>query len=393
MEDERRINWLSLFIKIVIIFIFALIIIWLVSKIINKNKLSETFNNNINNMEKVSIEYFKGIDLPLDKGKSIKITLEELIEKELIVSINNDGKNICDTKNSYSKITREKKNYIVETKLICGKEKNTITKKFDLKDCRNCNNSIEKDNSEQKETNTKSQNKYSNAGTSNNSSSNNEKDTYYEYVKEWTTYTKWMRGSTTGTNIENKYEYYGIDQKTYYTIGFIKKDDINKSSITYTLKLDNVPNSKYYFTTVDEVSYFNSNDESEYLNEKNVSLYNNKNIKIPNEISSYSLKYNNFAYKLSPYYRQGSFYVNVTIYITDINNVKTYYDSNIKENIYLIPLKLNIKFASNEITSTKPSGDYETISYYRYVETNRDVIWSTEDYVEGYTKTGNTKVQ
>ncbi len=81
----------------------------------------------------------------------------------------------------------------------------------------------------------------------------------------------------------------------------------------------------------------------EYLNEKNVSLYNNKNIKIPNEISSYSLKYNNFAYKLSPYYRQGSFYVNVTIYITDINNVKTYYDSNIKENIYLIPLKLNIK--------------------------------------------------
>ena len=55
MEDERRINWLSLFIKIVIIFIFALIIIWLVSKIINKNKLSETFNNNINNMEKVSI--------------------------------------------------------------------------------------------------------------------------------------------------------------------------------------------------------------------------------------------------------------------------------------------------------------------------------------------------
>ena len=393
MEDERRINWLSLFIKIVIIFIFALIIIWLVSKIINKNKLSETFNNNINNMEKVSIEYFKGIDLPIDKGKSIKITLEELIEKELIVSVNNDGKNICDTKNSYSKITREKKNYIVETKLICGKEKNTITKKFDLKDCRNCNNSVEKDNSEQKETNTKYQNKDSNAGTSNNSSSNNEKDTYYEYVKEWTTYTKWMRGSTTGTNIENKYEYYGIDQKTYYTIGFIKKDDINKSSITYTLKLDNVPNSKYYFTTVDEVSYFNSNDASEYLNEKNVSLYNNKNIKIPNEISSYSLKYNNFAYKLSPYYRQGSFYVNVTIYITDINNVKTYYDSNIKENIYLIPLKLNIKIASNEITSTKPSGDYETISYYRYVETNRDVIWSTEDYVEGYTKTGNTKVQ
>ena len=38
MEDERQINWLSLFIKIIIIFIFAIILIWLVSKIINSSK-------------------------------------------------------------------------------------------------------------------------------------------------------------------------------------------------------------------------------------------------------------------------------------------------------------------------------------------------------------------
>ena len=48
MEDENRINWLGLFIKIVIIFIFALIIVWLVVKIIGRNKLSDTFKNNIN---------------------------------------------------------------------------------------------------------------------------------------------------------------------------------------------------------------------------------------------------------------------------------------------------------------------------------------------------------
>ena len=48
--------------------------------------------------------------------------------------------------------------------------------------------------------------------------------------------------------------------------------------------------------------------------------------------------------------------------------------------------------SSNEISENKPSGDYETISYYRYVETSRDVIWSTEEAVEGYTKTGNTKL-
>ena len=29
----------------------------------------------------------------------------------------------------------------------------------------------------------------------------------------------------------------------------------------------------------------------------------------------------------------------------------------------------------------------------RYIQKNRDVIWSEDNYVEGYTKTGNTKVQ
>ena len=97
MESERRISWLSLFIRIIIIFVFALIVIWLVSKIISKNKLSEAFTSNINNMEKVSVEYFKGVDLPLEKGQSIKITLGEMIEKKLIVSTNSDGKASCDT--------------------------------------------------------------------------------------------------------------------------------------------------------------------------------------------------------------------------------------------------------------------------------------------------------
>ena len=68
MEDEKKINWLSLFIKIVIAFAFILIIVWLVSKLINRNKLSDTFKNNINNMETVAVKYFKDIDLPVYKS-------------------------------------------------------------------------------------------------------------------------------------------------------------------------------------------------------------------------------------------------------------------------------------------------------------------------------------
>ena len=382
MEKENKINWLSLFIKIVIIFIFIIIVIWLVSKLIGRNNLSEKFVDNINNMQEVSLNYFKKIDLPLEKGKSIKITLKEMIEKEMLV-LNEDLKNSCDLDNSYSKITREKDNYKVETKLECGKENDTITTKFELKDCQNCNaGSNKEDNSSNNDKNEKEE--------VSSSEENASKVTYYEHVKETVTYTKWMRGSKEGSNIENRYEYYGTAKDEYYSLGIINKNDIEKNTITYTLKLDKVPNSKYYFTTIKESSYYNSNEKKEYINENKISI--NDDIEI-NKIEKYSLKEENFSYKLSPYYRKGNFYVDVTVNIKNIDNLESYYDAKTKKEIYLVPIKFIVKFASNIISEEKPAGDYETISYYRYVETNREVIWSTEEYVEGYTKTGNTKIK
>lgn len=382
MEDEKRINWLSLFIKIVIVFIFILIIIWLVSKIVGNNKLSETFKNNINNMEKVSIDYFKTIDLPLEKGESVKITLKELIDKKLIVSTNNDSDSTCDTKKSYSQITREKNKYIVETTLKCGKEKDTITKDFSLKDCKNCNI---KENNKDKE---KPSNNKENTNSNNSSSSKGTK--YYEHVKETTEYTKWMRGTTTGENIENRYEYYGIAYETYYTIGTIPTDE---KTITYILKLEEVPNNKYYFTTIKEIECFNEYEKDNFKNENKISIYEGIEPELPENILEYSLSESNITYKLSPYYREGNYYIRVTITIKDASDIKSYYNNEIQKNVYLIPLKINVKFASNEIKGTKPSGEYETISYYRYVMVNKETVWSTKKTVKGYTNTGKTKVE
>lgn len=379
MESEKRINWLSLFIKIIILFIFVLIIIWLICKIVGNNKLSETFINNIENMEKVSIEYFKTVDLPLDKGKNLKITLDELIEKKLLILEDSNSENSCDKHNSYSEITREKNKYIIKTTLTCGKEKDTIRTNFSLNDCKNC----------QENQNNKDEVKEENSN--NNENNNNTQGiTYYEHTKENTSYTKWMRGSTTGENIENKYEYYGIAYDTYYTLGVISAD---QKSITYTLKLNNVPNSRYYFTTIEEVNNYLETEENQYLDEKDVSIYKGSKTNIPDEISKYSLRETNFTYKLSPYYRKGSFYIRVTININNTDGIDTYYDNKLKEKAYLVPLKVKIKFASNNISETKPNGLYETISYYRYVTVNKETIWSTEKYVKGYTKTGNTQIK
>lgn len=380
MEDEKKINWLSLFIKIVIAFAFILIIVWLVSKLINRNKLSDTFKNNINNMETVAVKYFKDIDLPTKQGESIKVTLGEMIEKELIVSVKTSEGGKCDTKDSYSKITRKKDNYEVETRLECGKEENTITRKFSFNDCKNCT-------TDTKNNNTKNNDTKNNNTDGNNSTNNSNKSTgvtYYEYVKEWTTYTKWMKGNKTGDNIENKYEYYGTAEKTYYSLGIINKKDIKDNTIEYRLKLNDVPNSKYYFTTIKESSYYN--DEKEFASDKSISVVKDSSLTIDN-IEEYSLKENNFTYKLTPYYYKGTFYINVKVNIKSLEGIK-----NIKDK-YLVPIKITIKFNSGDIVTTKSEGSYDTITYYRYIQKNRDVIWSADNYVEGYTKTGNTKVQ
>ena len=329
MEDEKKINWLSLFIKIVIAFAFILIIVWLVSKLINRNKLSDTFKNNINNMETVAVKYFKDIDLPTKQGESIKVTLGEMIEKELIVSVKTSEGGKCDTKDSYSKITRKKDNYEVETRLECGKEKNTITRKFSFNDCKNCT-------TDTKNNNTKNNDTKNNNTDGNNSTNNSNKSTgvtYYEYVKEWKTYTKWMKGNKTGENIENKYKYYATAEKTYYSLGIINKKDIKDNTIEYRLKLNDVPNSKYYFTTIKESSYYN--DEKEFASDKSISVVKDGSLNIDN-IKEYSLKENNFTYKLTPYYYKGTFYINVKVNIKSLEGIK-----NIKDK-YLVPIKITI---------------------------------------------------
>lgn len=377
MEKEKKINWLELFIKIIIVFIFILIIVWLVAKIANKNKLSDTFKNNINNMEKVATDYFKDVDLPLEKGKSKEITLGEMLEKGLIVSSEDQKEGSCDTTKSFSKITRKKDNYVLETTLECGNEKSTISKKFSFKDCKNCDN--------------KSNDKTTNDDNASKSTTTSNGVTYYEYEKVTTSYTKWMKGTVTGNNVENRYEYYGVASDTYYSLGVIKDSDFKVgNTITYTLKLNNVPNKDYYFSSILEEAYYTSSDESKYTNEQKVSM-NKDNISIPKSISKYSLNSNNFTYTLSPYYRKGVFYIDVELTITSTNGVNTYNTG--KKEVYFVPLKLNIKFASDNITSTKPTGDYDTISYYRYVETKKDIVWSSDSSVEGYTRTGKSEIR
>lgn len=74
-----------------------------VKTILDNNKSSrieETFNTNINNMKIASQNYF-------ENNESNKVTLQELIDNNLLTNLKDSEENICDT-NSYSEISDDK---------------------------------------------------------------------------------------------------------------------------------------------------------------------------------------------------------------------------------------------------------------------------------------------
>ncbi len=130
MYEDRKysFNWLNLFIKVLIFVIFALLSLWLVSKIILKNNADskERFQNNLQHMKEVSREYFVSDNLPSSVGDKKRITLQEMYNNKLLLQLTDEYGNTCDSKESYSEATKMDKYYTLRIELTCSKMKNYI---------------------------------------------------------------------------------------------------------------------------------------------------------------------------------------------------------------------------------------------------------------------------
>lgn len=219
-EREYGINWLGLFIKVIIFVVVVLLAIWLLSKLFRKEKgLSFEENNNL--FKDATIEYFKE-NLPEQRKKN-KVTLKQLISWDYLDELKNEKGKKCNKTDSLSTIEIEDDYYLVKSTLICGKEKETSYIKLGNENCKDCNIKIdglkeiekEKPKEEQENNNEEVQSGNSKGPSVNNQVSqenntqNNEETTepqpiiLYEYVKETDEYSDWYNGKVTGTNIEN----------------------------------------------------------------------------------------------------------------------------------------------------------------------------------------------
>lgn len=129
MYEESRIefDWKSFLIKLALIIVVIILIIKLLpleNKNISKN-LSTEFNNNMAVLRESSGQYFTSDRMPM-VGESREVSLNDLISVGAVRSLSDKEGSLCDSENSYVKVSNKTSNHELEIHLICGKEKDTV---------------------------------------------------------------------------------------------------------------------------------------------------------------------------------------------------------------------------------------------------------------------------
>lgn len=127
-EDRERSNIGSLLLKIVIAVVAVLLIVFLLITVFpTKSALNplyqEIFRNNLDSMRTSAEKYFTNERLPQEIDETIKMTLQEMLDKNLLLAFTDKNGKACDITKSYVEMTRKETEYEMKVKLSCdGKE-------------------------------------------------------------------------------------------------------------------------------------------------------------------------------------------------------------------------------------------------------------------------------
>ncbi|MCM1370636.1 MAG: hypothetical protein NC181_01930 [Clostridium sp.] len=135
MYEERKNNFSfkDLILQILVVVLLVFILLWLFpTKSYIKNYVDDTFTNklqplynqiyaqNLDTMKEASISYFTTDRLPSKVGDSITMTLGEMQEKKLVLDLKDTNNNSCSLTESYVKLTKKDKEYVLTVKLSCS---------------------------------------------------------------------------------------------------------------------------------------------------------------------------------------------------------------------------------------------------------------------------------
>ncbi len=146
MYDNGRKNGFSL-IKLIlaclVILLFLFIVMWMIKKSSSNTNLNPLldgiFRDNINSMQDAGEAYFTNDKLPTEIGEEVKISLQEMLDKNYILPFTDKNGDTCDLKASYVLVVKTENGYELRTYLKCGDESHELVKVLGCHDlCVDC---------------------------------------------------------------------------------------------------------------------------------------------------------------------------------------------------------------------------------------------------------------
>ena len=151
-EKNPGFNIKDVIIKAIFLVLFILLLVWLFPKVPNmKPFYSNVFRENIKYMQDAAESYYTTDKLPKNVGDTAEMTLQDMIDKNLILPFVDEDGNSCDTKKSYVEVKKNKNDYTLKVNLVCPNEENYIEKTlgcYQYCEDGNCQNSDKKNNEE-----------------------------------------------------------------------------------------------------------------------------------------------------------------------------------------------------------------------------------------------------
>lgn len=131
-ENNNKINWVGVLIKLALIIIFVVLII----KFFPVPKLDTFYNrvysDNLSSMKEVAENYFTNDNLPKQTGDTSTLRLKDMIDKKLIVEFVDKNNKACNTTNSYAQVTKtESDKYVLKVQLACDDNTDYVLENLD----------------------------------------------------------------------------------------------------------------------------------------------------------------------------------------------------------------------------------------------------------------------
>ena len=141
MYEERRnkLNFKDIILQLLFVVLFVLIMIWLFptksylkDNFVGKEELTSEVNeqlealygrlfaDNLESMKDAAQGYFTNARLPQKIGNSVTLTLEEMLEKKLVLPFKDSNNQSCNVKDSYVTVTKMDNEYQMKVQLTCS---------------------------------------------------------------------------------------------------------------------------------------------------------------------------------------------------------------------------------------------------------------------------------